>query len=106
MLEKRKKETIPHISYDLDGDGYVGNKDYVLAKHFDKDQDGILNDQEKANALKAISEGFEDKLLWGLEQSSGNTLHRVMQRRGQFIQGESFIEVGKSYPTHPLTKQP
>ena len=40
---KRKQERMPDISYDLDGDGYVGNKDYVLAKCFDKDGDGRLN---------------------------------------------------------------
>ena len=47
-------ESIPHISYDLDGDGYVGGRDLVIAKHFDKDGDGILNEVEKANAMKAL----------------------------------------------------
>ena len=37
LLEKRKTQNIPHISYDLDGDGFVGGKDYVIAKQFDKD---------------------------------------------------------------------
>ena len=37
---------IPHISNDLDGDGYVGNKDLVIAKHFDKDGDGYCNFDE------------------------------------------------------------
>lgn len=46
------------MSYDLDGDGYVGNKDFVLSKIFDKDGDGKLNSQERKNAdeaLKAVS---------------------------------------------------
>jgi hypothetical protein len=51
---------IPHISNDLDGDGYVGNKDLVVAKHFDKDGDGRLNTGEKANAMAALKEGFEN----------------------------------------------
>ena len=50
-MQARKKEMIPHISNDLDGDGYVGNKDLVVAKHFDKDGDGRLNTAEKANAM-------------------------------------------------------
>lgn len=59
LLQARNKEKIPHISNDLDGDGFVGNKDLVIAKHFDKDGDGRLNTGEKANAMKAIKEGFE-----------------------------------------------
>ena len=47
LIERRKKERIPDISYDLDKDGYVGGKDYVLAKRFDVDNDGKLNEKEK-----------------------------------------------------------
>jgi len=35
MLANRRAEFIPHISYDLDGDGVVGNRDYVIAKLYD-----------------------------------------------------------------------
>lgn len=35
LLQDRKKDQIPHISYDLDGDGYVGGRDLVIAKFFD-----------------------------------------------------------------------
>ena len=52
LLERRKKEKIPDISYDLDGDGYVGGRDFVLAKRFDVDGDGKLNEIERKNALK------------------------------------------------------
>ena len=45
---------MPHPSYDLDGDGYVGGRDLVIAKQFDKDQDGILNEIERKNALEAV----------------------------------------------------
>lgn len=55
-MEQRKADKIPHISYDLDGDGYVGGRDYVLAKHFDKDRDGKLNEEENKAAMKAIKE--------------------------------------------------
>lgn len=52
--ENRRNERIPHISYDLDGDGYVGGKDYVVAKQFDKDGDGKLNAEERKNAIEAL----------------------------------------------------
>jgi hypothetical protein len=31
---------LPHISYDLDGDGIVGGRDLVIAKLFDKNKKG------------------------------------------------------------------
>ena len=43
LTEFRRQEKVPHISYDLDGDGFVGGRDYVIAKQFDKDGDGRLN---------------------------------------------------------------
>ena len=58
---------IPHPSYDLDGDGVVSNQDLVLAKHFDKDNDGRLNTGE----LKAAKEGYHtarEKYFWGIER--------------------------------------
>ena len=53
-MNQRKSEMIPHISNDLDGDGIVGGRDLVIAKYFDADKDGILNSEEKANAIKAL----------------------------------------------------
>jgi hypothetical protein len=47
LLERRKKERIPDISYDLDGDGFVGGRDYVLSKRYDVDRDGKLNEIER-----------------------------------------------------------
>lgn len=55
MQARRRKDNIPDISYDLDGDGIVGNRDYVLAKMFDKDKDGKLNAEETKSAHKAIN---------------------------------------------------
>jgi hypothetical protein len=54
LNDDRRVEKVPHISYDLDGDGQVGGRDYVIAKHFDKDGDGRLNTNEKKQALEAV----------------------------------------------------
>lgn len=104
LLQVRKQDAIPHLTFDLDGDGIVGGRDLVIAKHFDKDMDGRLNTAEKANAIKAIAEGFENKFIWGIEQSGPNAMHRLLQKRGQFVNCEDFAVVGSTYPTHPLTK--
>ena len=55
-------------------------------------QDGKLNSQERANAVKALQEGYENQLLFGLEQSACNPAQRVMQKRGQFVVGEDFTQ--------------
>jgi hypothetical protein len=34
-MEQRWKENLPDISYDLDGDGLINGKDYVIARLFD-----------------------------------------------------------------------
>ena len=62
LLERRKKERIPDISYDLDGDGFVGGRDYVLSKRYDVDGDGKLNEIERKNALEGIQNGVEKEL--------------------------------------------
>ena len=63
LLEMRRAEKIPDSTFDLDGDGKVGGKDLVIAKYFDKDKDGRLNTTEKAEALKAIENGFAEKYI-------------------------------------------
>jgi hypothetical protein len=44
MMKERKKARIPDITYDLDGDGVVNDRDLFIAKFFDKDKDGKLNE--------------------------------------------------------------
>ena len=61
LFAKRKSDNLPHISYDLDGDGFVGGRDYVISKYHDKDGDGKLNAQERKaaeEAVKNVSEPF------------------------------------------------
>ena len=55
LADARRGDKRPDISFDLDGDGHVGDRDYFLSKHFDKDCDGKLNAKEKAEAIEAIS---------------------------------------------------
>lgn len=41
---QRKKADLPHESFDLDCDGFISNTDLFLAKRFDVDKDGKLNE--------------------------------------------------------------
>ena len=108
LLELRKKENIPDISYDLDGDGYVGGRDYVLSKRFDIDGDGKLNPKERKNALEAIKNGVEKEYVWNLEnRRGGETFSRILQKRGKIIDADNFLPLQESYPKHPLSfKEP
>lgn len=47
LIEFRKRENIPDISYDLDGDGQVGGKDYFMARRFDEGFKNYLTEEER-----------------------------------------------------------
>lgn len=54
LQEVRKLANKVDPSYDLDGDGVVGQRDLLISKIFDKDGDGKLNAVERRNADEAI----------------------------------------------------
>ena len=54
LEDNRKKAMKADPSFDLDGDGVVGNRDFLISKLFDKDGDGKLNIVERRNAEEAI----------------------------------------------------
>ena len=98
LNNKRRKERIPDLSFDLDGDGLVGNRDFVIAKLFDADKDGKLNEQERKAALDALNsvsagkgvlilsqQGHEDKFVWGIEQSGAHRAYRILQKVGSSL---------------------
>ena len=58
----------PDITYDIDGDGAVSQKDYFIALKFDSNQDGILDSQEKQVCLNALKNGYENNFIFGLDR--------------------------------------
>jgi len=54
LLENRKRDAMPHISYDLDGDGFVGGRDYVVARRFDQGCKNYLTEDERSKAFQAL----------------------------------------------------
>lgn len=80
LLHNRKQEKIPDPTYDLDMDGFVGGRDYFLAKRFDLDKDGKLNAQEKQNAYDQITKGYEDNFVWNLENQGPKRGYRILQK--------------------------
>jgi hypothetical protein len=80
LIQKRKLEKIPDKTYDLDGDGFVGGRDYVISKRFDVDRDGKLNQEERNNALEAIKRNVEDEYVWNLENQGVIRPCRILQK--------------------------
>jgi len=70
--EKLKHMNMPHISYDIDGDGVVGAEDLFMAKRFDIDGNGVLDEEEQHIGKQIIAEQFfahhtDDLDLFGRE---------------------------------------
>ena len=65
----RKSANVADPSFDLDGDGAVGIRDYFVASRFDKDRDGKLDEQERATCVKALEDGYEKRFKFGLESA-------------------------------------
>ena len=104
LIAKRKKEKIPDISYDLDQDGYVGGRDYVIAKRYDVDNDGKLNEKEKKAAYEGIINKIEENYVWNIDKLGGVRPLRLLQKRGKFIDAEDFLPIRDTYPKHPMTE--
>jgi hypothetical protein len=105
LLENRRKEKIPDITYDLDRDGFVGGRDYVLAKRVDKDCDGKLNEKERKEAYEAIYNNVEDNYVWNLENQGANRGYRILQKRGKVVDAEDFLPLRDTYPKHPMSSK-
>lgn len=54
LIQSRKQEILPDISYDLDGDGFVGGRDYVVARRFDEGFKNALTKEEREKAIEAV----------------------------------------------------
>lgn len=103
MMLNRRKEAIPHISYDLDGDGQVSGKDYCLARKFDEGQKNYLTVEERKKAFESITNGYEDKFIWNVEAGGAQRPYRLQQVRGAIVDAEDYLDVVKTYPKHPIS---
>lgn len=85
LLERRKNEVKADPSYDLTGDGTVGAREFFVARRFDSNKDGVLEDEERLECLQALKEGFEEPYLFGIEAGGGSG---VSQGTGKQIIGD------------------
>ena len=80
LVKKRRMDKIPDPSFDLDGDGFVGGRDYVISKRFDVNKDGKLDENERKAAIDAIKNNIEDEYVWNLENQGVGRPCRILQK--------------------------
>lgn len=102
LMQARKCSNIPDRSYDFDGDGVVGQTDFLIGRYFDKNADGCLTPKERRKAEKALSHGFMDGFRKVDAVSGGDVVGRRVQQVGGVIMDEhNAPEVAASlYPPH------
>jgi hypothetical protein len=58
LMKRIRGTCAPHPSFDIDGDGWVSQDDYRLAKRFDFDGNGVLDPEERLIAKQVIADEF------------------------------------------------
>lgn len=100
LIQVRSAQKIPHISYDLNGDGVVDHKDYFFARHFDEGGKGRLTEEEQKTAQNALSNGFADRFLLGLEKQGAKRPFAIFQKRGKVMTQDLAYLFRDTYPPH------
>ena len=62
----------------MDGDGFVGGKDFVIGKRFDRENKNYLTTTERMEAIKAVKDGYEKEFVWNVDASGALRPYRIM----------------------------
>ena len=79
FIVARKASEKPDISFDVDGDGFVGPQDMAVAKIFDVDHNQRFDEKELAARDKAIRNGYLDAYDFGHDQAGAKRPFPVRQ---------------------------
>jgi len=63
LLAMRKKCMVPDSSYDLDGDGVIGQREFYMAARLDKDASGTLTLEEKRKGLENMRQDLANVMF-------------------------------------------
>jgi len=89
LLESRKKCNVPDSSYDLDGDGVVGQREYFMAARLDKDVSGSLSLEEKREGLANMRKDMAAVMFVDNAGVRGDknklNQYRILQQDGKIV---------------------
>ena len=67
---ERQRDRKPDVSYDIDGDGVVGEIDYFVGRFFDQGKKNFLTGEERAEAIDQVkNKDFLGKFSFGYAKS-------------------------------------
>ena len=72
----------------------AASHEFAIAKRFDKDEDGILNPQERKECLDALKNGYEKTLYWTEDHNDPTLNLRVIQKSGKIFLPDSVHNEG------------
>ena len=87
LCAHRKAAQRPHPSFDLNGDGQVGQREYYLASRFDVNRNGVLEPAEIDKAKHAFAQGFgadDFRQYFSFNNLDPTRFDRVMQKTCRF----------------------
>ena len=93
LIESRKKEILPDISYDLDGDGFVGGRDYVVARRFDQGFKNALTKEEREQAIEAVKNVSKLKITQFFYRDSRRSSYGTSKLQEHSASTESLLSV-------------
>lgn len=96
LRRQRKRAMMPHMSFDIDGDGEVSQLDLKLAKQFDANKNGMLDPKETHLGRQVIAKDFfekhkKDYHLYGNDWS-GDPAENARRPRPKGLVGPSSCE--------------
>lgn len=107
LQQARKQWRVPDKSYDFDGDGHVGQRDYFIGKHWDARHEDKLNKSELKRAQKGLNDGWLDRFQFGFDRQPITKPVTTMQKRGVIVTSEDAGSYAETYPPHHnATKAP
>ena len=95
----KRERTQIHSSFDLDGDGVVGVKEFAISSFYDVDGDGKLNEAERQNAMNAIRDGIDKKYRFSAEG-----IHKFTANELAAMNGGWFKHTDIKQREHTLSK--
>ena len=94
---------MPNLSYDLNEDGNISDKEYFLGRRFDRNSDGMLEPNERKLLMKALHNNYEKQFIWGLERFGKFRGQRIVQIRGKIADSGDYSSICDTYPKHPIS---